>query len=526
MGATTLADLASSEKVGHPPELTHAQMSVHAPMTGAHVPEEQRGIPVMQHLNPLVLEFVPQTRKTNEATNMTNWKTVAMVPQEDTTPRNDSQAQLHELTRSLAEQITLGRLPAPEPGIFTGDPLAYPGWKSAFETLIENRGIPPAEKFHYLKRYLGGHAKEAVEGYFLLNTEAAFEEAKALLHTRYGNPFVVADAFRNKLLSWSKISTRDSLGLRCYADFLRQCLTAMRTVESLRVLHDEQENRKMITKLPEWLVLRWTRVVAHTREQRQQFPTFDEFIHFVTQEANIVCDPISSVQLQKQDSVERPRKGPAGARSLLTGGKEAAVGIQKQTVEKGDRDTDRVKRARCCFFCKASHDINERLDFPLKPIEDKKEFASKRGLCHGCLRQGHRFKECRSRKVCDICSKHHPTELHVTADTSTEKCAQTGSDSHQTSVTAQSNPTTLAGHLNNTTSGSKETMIVPVWVSHEQNCEEEILVYALLDTQSDTTFVLSGVSEALNAPGVDTRLMLSTMSAQNHVTDSTRVKGL
>ncbi len=267
-------------------------------------------------------------------------------------------------------------------------------------------------------------------------------------------------------------------------------------------------------------------MVAHTREQRQQFPTFDEFIHFVTQEANIVCDPISSVQLQKQDSVERPRKGPAGARSLLTGGKEAAVGIQKQTVEKGDRDTDRVKRARCCFFCKASHDINERLDFPLKPIEDKKEFASKRGLCHGCLRQGHRFKECRSRKVCDICSKHHPTELHVTADTSTEKCAQTGSDSHQTSVTAQSNPTTLAGHLNNTTSGSKETMIVPVWVSHEQNCEEEILVYALLDTQSDTTFVLSGVSEALNAPGVDTRLMLSTMSAQNHVTDSTRVKGL
>ncbi len=106
-------------------------------MTGAHVPEEQRAIPVMQHLNPLVLEFVPQTWKTNEATS---GKTVAiMVPQEDTTPRNDSQAQLHDLTRSLAEQITLDRLPAPEPGIFTGDPLAYPGRKSASKTLIENR---------------------------------------------------------------------------------------------------------------------------------------------------------------------------------------------------------------------------------------------------------------------------------------------------------------------------------------------------------------------------------------------------
>ncbi len=110
-GATTLADFASLEKVEHSPGLTHAQMSVHAPLTGAHVPEEQRGIPVMRHLNPSVPEFVPQTRKTNETTS---GNTVAMVPQEDTTPRNDSQT--HDLSRSLAKQITLGRLPAKEPG--------------------------------------------------------------------------------------------------------------------------------------------------------------------------------------------------------------------------------------------------------------------------------------------------------------------------------------------------------------------------------------------------------------------------
>ncbi len=211
-----------------------------------------------------------------------------------------------------------------------------------------------------------------MEGYFPPNTEAAFEEAKALLQTQYGNPFLVADAFRNKLLSWSNISTRDSLGLRRYADFLHQCLTATPTVESLHVLHDERENRKMTTKLPEWLVfLRWTRVVAHTIKQRQHFPTFDEFVHFVTQETNIVRDPISLVQLQKQDFVERPRKGPAGARLLSTGDREAAVGTQKQTVEKGDRDTHRMRKARCCIFCKATHDIKECLNFHSKPTEEK-----------------------------------------------------------------------------------------------------------------------------------------------------------
>ena len=36
----------------------------------------------------------------------------------------------------------------------------------------------------------------------------------------------------------------------------------------------------------------------------------------------------------------------------------------------------------------------------------------------------------------------------------------------------------------------KSSMVVPVFVSHIDNPESEKLVYALLDTQSDTTFIL------------------------------------
>ena len=56
-----------------------------------------------------------------------------------------SQQQICELTRSFAELVSLSRLPVPELTIFNGDPLKFPGWKSSFDTLIDQKGIPSKE---------------------------------------------------------------------------------------------------------------------------------------------------------------------------------------------------------------------------------------------------------------------------------------------------------------------------------------------------------------------------------------------
>ena len=83
-----------------------------------------------------------------------------------------------ELVKSFTDQVNLSRLPAPEPNIFTGDPLKSPGWKSDFTMLIEQRKVPPSERIHYLERYVGGAAREAVENYFILTSDSAHEDAK------------------------------------------------------------------------------------------------------------------------------------------------------------------------------------------------------------------------------------------------------------------------------------------------------------------------------------------------------------
>ena len=86
-----------------------------------------------------------------------------------------------KLTKTLAEQVSLSCLPPPEPAVFDGDPLKYPGWSCAFHTLIELKQIPATEKIHFLRKYLSGFVREVVENYFLLSSEDAFEEAKKLL---------------------------------------------------------------------------------------------------------------------------------------------------------------------------------------------------------------------------------------------------------------------------------------------------------------------------------------------------------
>lgn len=55
---------------------------------------------------------------------------------------------------------------------------------------------------------------------------------------------------------------------------------------------------------------------------------------------------------------------------------------------------------------------------------------------------------------------------------------------------------------------------------------QEVLVYALLDSQSDTTFILNEVAEALDASKEQVKLKLSTMTSRTTVVSSQKVKDL
>jgi hypothetical protein len=436
------------------------------------------------------------------------------IPRADPSLGKSEQGQLQSENNimSFLQSLETNRLPVPEPEIFCGDPLRYPEWKCAFSILIEGKRIPQQEKLYYLKRYLGGEAKAVVEGLFFLQSDSAYDKAKAMLERRFGDPYVVSEAFRNKIEDWPKIQGRDAQGLRKLADFLRQCDIAMTTITSLRFLNDSRENRKLLQKCPDWIVNKWARIVADYKGHLGSFPSFHDFVDFMEKEANIACDPITSMQPHKEAGNSRMKRR-VGATVLATESKQE--GLSHSSSKKP-----------FCSFCKEEHFIDNCSKFLQKPLAERKLFIRQKRLCFGCLIVGHRSADCRRRRNCGVCSKPHPSALH--GDVPNQGQVNEANDNGSVDQTQKPAENVQAvSHLNRGNHcQDKCSMIIPVWVSHKDNPDISVLVYAMLDNQSDVTFLLEDAYEELNLEGVEVDLCLSTMFAENRLVKSKRVEGL
>ncbi|XP_030831163.1 uncharacterized protein LOC105447377 [Strongylocentrotus purpuratus] len=422
-----------------------------------------------------------------------------------------------ETMRFLVEQMRMTRLPLPEPAIFAGDPLTYPAWKHAFDVLIEQSGIQPMDRFFYLQKYLKGQPLELVRGYALIGDERAYLEALVALKQRYGDSFIIANAFRDKLDRWPKISSKDALGLRKLADFLHQCVTAMDRIGNLHHLNDERENQKLLAKLPDWLVVRWSRKVIGWTEMKGQFPPFQEFVRFIDEEAKIACYPITSLHHVKDRRSDQGKPVP-DVRTLNTN--------VRSSNSDNKRQRERRNIQRSCYLCRKDHLLEECSEFASKDMTDRKRYIREKGLCYGCLKAGHMSKHCRWRSTCSICQGRHPSCLHEDRKKPEPKTETNVEDRPMETQTSWSH----ASFSQQPTDTSrlttrKSTMIVPVWLSHP-TISDERMVYALIDTQSDTTFMLEKTKDEMNLQGVPVSLLLSTMSAMDERVPSERIEGL
>ena len=73
--------------------------------------------------------------------------------------------------------------------------------------------------------------------------------------------------------------------------------------------------------------------------------------------------------------------------------------------------------------------------------------------------------------------------------------------------------------------GVSHSLIVPVWVHHQDSLKGKVKVYALLDEQSDACFIRESTLTALGVDGPEVNLELSTVFGQKTIT-SKKVTGL
>lgn len=396
-------------------------------------------------------------------------------------PASDMQA----LADAISASVRINHIPIVEPPVFAGDPLTYHDWKMSFQTLVDNKGLKDEEKIHYMKRYLAGPALQAVSGLFLLKGGHAFQKAKEILEERFGGPFIVAEAFRDKVEAWPKISSRDTKGIRAFADFLGQCKVAMSELPQLSILDDPRENRKLIQKLPEWMSNRWSRVVATTLTSHQRYPKFEEFATFIEGEAQVICNPFNTF-LHKSDEGRQSKQ--MSTRSLATG----SEGLLSYPVSKP-----------ICTHChEEGHALTECQSFMRKSLTERRELVRRSGLCYGCLGRNHTSRQCKQRATCAVCSKGHPTCMHEYRVQSDSDCSETSSATSLKAGTKKIPCTT--------------SQIVPVFVSTGED-DESVLTYALLDNQSDTSFITQSLADKLRTEKYEEILKIETITSTQRV---------
>lgn len=420
----------------------------------------------------------------------------------------------------LKETLAITRLPAPEPFVFKGDPLKFIEWSNCFKALIETSCTDPVHRLYYLKRYIDGEAFSVLEGTFYRGDEEAYTQAWEALNKRYGHSFIIQRAFRGKLSSWPKIGPKESLKLREFSDFLVSCKNVMPHVQGLKVLDDCEENQKLLMKLPDWATTRWNRHVTKELDRGNPYPGFEAFSDFIAEEARIACNPISSLHaLKGGDENPGREKRRLKVNTLATSAKVSQRANRTDSQDKdssasdGDKGSKESKRQIECSCCKERHFIYKCDKFTAMSQEEKKRFILDNKMCYGCLRVGHVSKECRKRATCNICKRSHPTPLH-------EERPQKEKQEPPPPEKSVSN------HSVGVDSRDRTSMIVPVWLSCETKGSPEILVYALLDTQSSNTFIDQDVCERLKAATEPVKLKLSTITVRGSIVNCQRASGL
>ena len=165
--------------------------------------------------------------------------------------------------------------------------------------------------------------------------------------------------------------------------------------------------------------------------------------------------------------------------------------------------------------------------------EDQIEFIKAQLLCFACLKPHHLAKNCRRKAECCKCNSTHPTIFHdhVVLDEQGCKTAANGNANHTDSSTKDVN--TKNAHSNNanrskiTSKHQVMSWVIPVYISHKSNPQHEHLIYALMDSGSDYSYITEKTVDSLGINATSTtKLNMSTLTDTNTLVDARIVNDL
>ena len=238
-----------------------------------------------------------------------------------------------------------------------------------------------------LRMLLKGEAERAISG--VGSKGIMYATALKGLKEQFGQPSVIARAVVNKLTMGDRIGRNNRQALREFSLDIINCLSIMHRLNYYADVNANDNLRRIVMRLPDYLVDKWKGVVADFRE-RGQVPMLQRISDFVRKCVKAEFDPnFGDIQ------------------SEFGGGGRGRKEIQSTGWTTG-------KKLKCPI-CEGSHTVPTCPTLSESTVDEQFKFVTKARLSFSCLSKGHMTRDCRSRKKCEIngCKRFHHSLLHT-----------------------------------------------------------------------------------------------------------------
>ena len=430
-----------------------------------------------------------------------------------------------DITEMLVTQQRLANLPQREVPVFSGDPFEFLPFLKAFEHIIHSRTDNDEDRLYYLEQFTSSEPRELVRSCQHMSAQQGYNEARRLLTYHYGNEYKIAAAYVDKALKWPQVKAEDAKSLHSFSIFLTGCNNVMKNMEYLEEMNSPSNLRIVLSKLPFRLRERWRVIAFDIQEREGRRAKFSDLTMYINRQARIASDPLFG---DVNEYSEAKEKGRSSFKSAQEGGPKRTTGCATSVKpDEGDASEPRKNKQTSnafqepCLYCNNRHTLSACYKIRSLPNKERIEFIKGKGLCFGCLTQGHMAKDCKKRATCEICSKKHPSLLHSKRDENTDQenvkpekgqSSTSGHSASQEDALAKSEVTAVTG------AGGNDCIlsIVPVRIKSKRS-NTTIETYAFMDSGSSATFCSEKLMRQLGVHGKKTQVLLRTMGQEKPV---------
>lgn len=374
------------------------------------------------------------------------------------------------------EIIAMLNLPKVELDCFDGDPLKYHSFMAVFDDTVDKVVSEASTKLTRLLQYTTGKAKDAIQPCAILGGTKGYELAKRILYERYGNDLLISEMLISTLKTGKPVRTASEL--QVLSNELTNCNIILTRMYRIEELNSQHFIASIVDRMQMFQKNKWRKVAMNMKQKEQRYPTFENLVDFVHQEAVMATDPIYG-----EGGLLKFSRDQAS-----TGSQQTRSNNQQQTRSQNTSFVSNQGRTVTpCPFCNQEHRLYMCDAFKALKPEQKLNVIVDKKLCENCLLDNHVVETCMRPSMCGIndCKEKHSRFIH------------------QCKIQVQ-NTSEVSAFTN---VGTK--ICIPVVKVKVNNVSDSS---ALLDTCSTSTFCSQRLADKLGLKGVSVKYELSTLN--------------